>query len=208
MNRRSFIKHGALWVPPLFAIGRARGAVLTLADPAMVGRSRPAGSSSPTLQDSYEWQTTTYSVNMSANYYNSATDWYPTVSFTLSELRIYCEKVGTPTMTATPYVYSDSSGSPGSSLTGGTGTAFALSGCPAAGSPASFSISGFSCAISSGTRYWLVLNFGGSYSNTNTVKIYCALKADAAYHAKKSDSPPAWNNDAYQTAMGWQAYGT
>lgn len=40
MNRRSFLKSGALWVPPLFAIGRARGAVLTLADPAMVGRTR------------------------------------------------------------------------------------------------------------------------------------------------------------------------
>lgn len=45
MNRRRFLKSGALWVPPLFAIGRARGAVLTLADPAMVGRTRPAGSS-------------------------------------------------------------------------------------------------------------------------------------------------------------------
>jgi hypothetical protein len=46
MNRRRFLKSGALWVPPLFAIGRARGAVLTLADPAMVGRTRPVAGSS------------------------------------------------------------------------------------------------------------------------------------------------------------------
>lgn len=46
MNRRRFLKSGALWVPPLFAIGRARGQVLTLADPAMVGRTRNATSAS------------------------------------------------------------------------------------------------------------------------------------------------------------------
>ncbi len=40
MNRRSFIRRGALYLPPLFAIGRARGQALTLADPAMVGRTR------------------------------------------------------------------------------------------------------------------------------------------------------------------------
>lgn len=40
MNRRRFLKSGALWIPPMFAIGRARGAVLTLSDPALLGRTR------------------------------------------------------------------------------------------------------------------------------------------------------------------------
>jgi len=45
MNRRSFLKSG-LWAPPLFAIGRARGQAITLSDSAMVGRARPASTSS------------------------------------------------------------------------------------------------------------------------------------------------------------------
>lgn len=56
MNRRSFLKSGALWVPPLFAIGRASGAVLTLADPAMVGRTRPVASASLKDLTSDAWQ--------------------------------------------------------------------------------------------------------------------------------------------------------
>lgn len=40
MNRRSFLKSGALWVPQLFAVGLARGQVLTLSDHAMLGRAR------------------------------------------------------------------------------------------------------------------------------------------------------------------------
>lgn len=46
MNRRRFLKSGALWVPPLFAIGRARGQVLTLSDGAMVSRTRSVAASS------------------------------------------------------------------------------------------------------------------------------------------------------------------
>lgn len=49
MNRRSFIQLGALWVPPLFAIGRARGQAITLADPAMVGRTRISSSAGCSL---------------------------------------------------------------------------------------------------------------------------------------------------------------
>lgn len=45
MNRRRFIKRGALWVPPLFAIGRARGQVLTLSDPASTSRTRRVAAS-------------------------------------------------------------------------------------------------------------------------------------------------------------------
>lgn len=44
MNRRSFIKRGSLYLPPLFAIGRARGQVLTLSDPASLSRTRKQSS--------------------------------------------------------------------------------------------------------------------------------------------------------------------
>lgn len=44
-NRRAFLKQ-ALWVPPLFAIGRAKGQALTLADSAFVGSLNQAAASS------------------------------------------------------------------------------------------------------------------------------------------------------------------
>lgn len=39
MNRRNFIKQGAIWVPSLFAIGRARGQAFTFRDPAFVRKA-------------------------------------------------------------------------------------------------------------------------------------------------------------------------
>lgn len=42
MKRRDFIKQGALWVPSLFAIGKARGQAFTFRDPAFVRKSSPA----------------------------------------------------------------------------------------------------------------------------------------------------------------------
>lgn len=51
MNRRNFIKKGAIWVPSLFAIGRARGQAFTFRDPAFV-RKTVAGSSCATTDTS------------------------------------------------------------------------------------------------------------------------------------------------------------
>ena len=48
MNRRNFIKRGALWVPTTFAILKSRGQAFTLRDPAMV---RKAESSVSYLMD-------------------------------------------------------------------------------------------------------------------------------------------------------------
>ena len=39
MKRRDFIRHGTLWVPTLFSIGRARGQAFTFRDPATVRTS-------------------------------------------------------------------------------------------------------------------------------------------------------------------------
>lgn len=60
MNRRSFIKRGALWVPPLFGISISKGAVLTLSDPAMVSASRPSGSSFTYYATSFDSVTPDY----------------------------------------------------------------------------------------------------------------------------------------------------
>jgi len=46
MRRRTFLKR-ALWVPPLFAIGRAKGQALTLTDSAFVGSLNQEAASSP-----------------------------------------------------------------------------------------------------------------------------------------------------------------
>lgn len=43
-TRRQFIRGAALWVPPLFAIARARGQALSLADPASVRKAQAAAS--------------------------------------------------------------------------------------------------------------------------------------------------------------------
>lgn len=51
MKRREFIKQGALWVPTLFAIGKARGQALSLRDPAFV-RKASVGSSCATTDTS------------------------------------------------------------------------------------------------------------------------------------------------------------
>ena len=203
MNRRKFIRAASgIFVPALVGL-KAKSQVLTLADPALNGSIASAGA---TLQDSYSWDDKPQAIHLSHNYYYTATEFTPSVSFTLTKLELWAEQVGTPTMTLYPYIYSDSSSAPGSVITGGTGTPVALNTAPPASSPGSWFVEGFSCALTSGTSYWFVHWFNGSYSLANTVKFYA--KNLAGNYAKKTDTPPTWNNADANERMAWRAYGT
>lgn len=202
MNRRKFIKRGAIWCPAIVGL-KAYPQALTLADPAIVPVAAAAGES---LKDSYSWDDKPQAIQLSQNYYYTATELTPSVSFTLSKLEVWAEQVGTPTMTLYPYIYSDNAGVPGSVITGGTGTPIAMNTAPAVGAAGSWEIQGFSCALTSGTSYWFVHWFNGSYSLANTVQFYA--KSIAGNYAKRTDSPPSWANADVNERLAWRAYGT
>lgn len=77
--------------------------------------------------------------------------WTPDSSYTVCKIGIRLTKVGTASKTYTPYIYSNSSGSPGTSL--GSGTAFNHTSL----ATGTNYIDGFNVAVTSGTVYWLVI---------------------------------------------------
>lgn len=203
MNRRKFIKSGAIWVPAIVGL-KAKSQVLTLADPAVNPTRISEGES---LKDSYQYgETDGGSVNAGDNWYYWGYSFAATASYTLSRFRVWASQLGSPSYNATPYIYSDSSSEPGSALSGGSGTLFALSSAPAAGSPAGFDLNGFSCSISSGTTYWLVLYCSG-YSATNNLRLWGNI--EAGMYAKRNDTGlTPWGNTAGNYRLGWEAYGS
>lgn len=205
MNRRNFIKRGAIWCPAIVGL-KSYPQALTFADPALVPVAAAAGES---LKDSYQWGNQNSWSQFSQNYYYTATRFSAAASFRLSRLEVWAEQVGTPTMTLYPYIYTESGGSPGTVLTGGTGTPVALNTAPASGSAAAWDVSGFSCDLTSGTDYWFVHWFNGSYSNANLVRLGCFVVSGLGYWCKRSDNPGGgWNNSDQNCKMVFRAYGS
>lgn len=206
-SRRAFLRRAAaaaavaapaIWIP--------RRAAAQLNAPGFVaGLARAAGGES--LQDSYQYgQTDGNSIDVGDNWSWWAYSFVAAASYTLSRFRVWAEQRGSPSYNATPYIYSNSSGEPGSALTGGTGTLFALSSAPAAGSPAAFDLTGFSCAITSGTTYWLVFH-ASNYSQTNNLRIWTNLETGQFCKRNGTGLTP-WGNTAPNKRLGWEAYGS
>jgi len=159
-TRRTFLKHGLVWIPFAPMIARSQVELSFLATkPAAVG----GGGGCTTTVGGF-----TDATNGEVNAFNDvsrafiAIHWLsPGTGFTLCGFAIDAYKASSPTMTVTPYIYSNSTNTPGTLLTNGTGTAVNAADFSASDGTL-FKFTGFNCSISANTPYWLVMGASGS----------------------------------------------
>ena len=158
MKLRDFIKNGAIWVPSLFAIGRARGQAFTFRDPAFVRKAAEASVGPCTTQ---QVNLTGNDANQSlgdssANVY-CATKWTASANYTACsvwlQLRNYTGSA--PTNNIRAGIWSDSGDNP-SALLGGWTSYYSAD---IANSPTWTDLGSLSSdvSIANGTVYWLVV---------------------------------------------------
>lgn len=204
MKRRAFLRDAVAWTGLLW-VPRTTAQQAALA-PRVKQFREPPSAAGETLKDSYQYQQTDGgSVNLGDNWYWWGYRFSATATYTLTRFRIWAERLGSPSYNATPKIYSDSSGSPGSIITNGGGTLFALSSCPASGSPGAVDLTGFSCSIVSGTDYWLTFQCSG-YGASDNLRIWGNL--ESGMHSKRCDDGVSWGNTAGNYKLGWEAYGS
>ena len=165
-----------------------------------------SGGTSYTLKDYVAGSGTTYSADM-LNWYYYAFRWQASNSYTLRTNVISAYYAGgVPAKYYTNLVYSDSAGSVGTLLTGGTSNARAGSTCPS--SEGKWAFDGLSCSITSGNYYWTVIAMeqGGYEAGGNIVKFL--LLNEIGYPAwKKSDTASSWTDDIPNVRLRYETWG-
>lgn len=161
------------------------------------------GGGANVLQDSVSIADTTYSETL-YNWHYYAAPFIASNSYTLSSISIPAAQQGTPTVSVQMQIWSDGAGLPGAVLPGGSGVTNAMPTAPA--TIGDWSFGGFSCAITSGAKYWIVCYLPDYASPGNDV-VWYATQA-TGFVEEHADTPPTWNASSVPTIrLGFKTYG-
>lgn len=171
MDRRKFIKRGALLVPAAFS-RMGLGQAFTFSDQAFNLNAVASGGAAPctTAREDFSTGGTTNSqsvMNSSSTRY-TAQAFTASATYTACAADIYCSKTASPTFNLTLAIFTDSAGSPGT-LVGSRSNAVAASALSTTdGTLQSFT--GLSASLVSGTAYWLILECSANPDVTNFIE--------------------------------------
>ncbi len=122
-----------------------------------------------------------------------ATSFTASFTYTAHKIVLRLSKTGSPTGTITAYIYSDSANVPGSVLTGGTSGTINASSLGA--SEADADLTGLTSSITSGTKYWIVMQASQTADAVNYINWhYDTLSSDSNGRLKNSSNGTSWGN--------------